>query len=247
MWFSGACLSMKRSPEPASSSSASLLSSSLSSSPFFLLFLSFFSFLVRLARFFFFFLPPSSSSSLASSSGRSDSLSCADASASSSDSSGKSGSSPSGKSGSSSSSGSTTAASTGAGATRERAVSVARSGLRASDIGVVVGVRRFSRHAIDTRAVGQRILICLELVRADRKQLAVLVVIGLSAPMALALESVLRSVLLPPEFEEVRRWLGPMLTPWVWAMVPATFVATLIGVRLQAWVLHREYARLRRR
>ncbi len=68
--------------------------------------------------------------------------------------------------------------------------------------------------------------------------LGLLVVIALSTPLALALETVLRRWIMPPEFEQIRRWLSPSLAPWAWGTVPAAVVATALG-----WGLLRVLAR----
>lgn len=48
----------------------------------------------------------------------------------------------------------------------------------------------------------------------------------------------MRRLVFPPDFDAVRAWLSPTLTPWAWAMVPATLVTTGIG-----WWLYRVLAR----
>ena len=47
-----------------------------------------------------------------------------------------------------------------------------------------------------------------------------------------------RGSTVPPDFDAVRAWLSPTLTPWAWAMVPAALVTTGIG-----WWLYRVLAR----
>jgi len=61
------------------------------------------------------------------------------------------------------------------------------------------------------------------------RQYGVLAIICLSTPLALGVETVLRRVMMPPDFEAVRAWLSPTLTPWAWATVPLTAVATGLG------------------
>jgi hypothetical protein len=63
-------------------------------------------------------------------------------------------------------------------------------------------------------------------------------VIALSTPMALVVETGLRRLMMPPDFDAVRAWLSPTLTPWAWATAPATLVATGLG-----WWLYRVLAR----
>jgi len=62
--------------------------------------------------------------------------------------------------------------------------------------------------------------------------------IAVSTPLALVVESSLRRLMLPPDFDAVRAWLAPTLTPWAWATVPATLVAACLG-----WWLYRVLAR----
>jgi hypothetical protein len=69
--------------------------------------------------------------------------------------------------------------------------------------------------------------------------------IALSTPLALAVESGLRRLMMPPDFEAVRSWLSPTLTPWAWATVPATLVTTCLGWWLYG-VLSRRELRARR-
>lgn len=57
----------------------------------------------------------------------------------------------------------------------------------------------------------------------------VLLLIALSTPLALAVETVVRQWMMPPEFEEIRAWLCATLAPWAWAMVPTTVLATVFG------------------
>lgn len=66
----------------------------------------------------------------------------------------------------------------------------------------------------------------------------------MSTPLAVAIESVVRRSMMPPEFEEVRAWLEPSVTPWMWI---TPFVAALgipVGLRLQRWFVRRNLARL---
>lgn len=62
--------------------------------------------------------------------------------------------------------------------------------------------------------------------------------IALSTPLAWLMESGLRRLVFPPDFDAVRAWLSPALTPWAWALVPTTLVTTAIG-----WWLYRALAR----
>lgn len=74
--------------------------------------------------------------------------------------------------------------------------------------------------------------------RAHARLWGLLGLIALSTPLAWVVESGLRRLLFPPDFDAVRAWLSPTLTPWAWAMVPAALVTTGIG-----WWLYRALAR----
>ncbi len=69
-----------------------------------------------------------------------------------------------------------------------------------------------------------------------------LAVIGVSTPMTLLVETAIRHLVMPPEFEQVRAWLGPQVTPWVWGMVPLTVLATAGAVPLQRYLYRGEFA-----
>lgn len=71
------------------------------------------------------------------------------------------------------------------------------------------------------------------------KRYGLLAVIGLSAPIALAFETGIRRLMMPPEFSDVRAWLSPDVTPWAWAMAPAAVVGTALGFGLQRWLIAR--------
>lgn len=80
--------------------------------------------------------------------------------------------------------------------------------------------------------------------RSAAKTFGLLAFIAVSTPLALAVETGLRIFLFPPELEEVRAWLRPTLTPWVWAMPVLAAAATLLGLRLQRWHAAREFRAL---
>jgi hypothetical protein len=71
-----------------------------------------------------------------------------------------------------------------------------------------------------------------------------LALVAVSTPLALLLETALRMLLFPPEFEEVRAWLRPTITPWVWFTPILAAIATLGGLRLQRWYAARQFAAL---
>jgi len=61
-----------------------------------------------------------------------------------------------------------------------------------------------------------------------------LAIVAASTPLALAVETGMRLLLFPPEFEELRTFLRPTITPWVWLMTPVAVVTTGAG-----FVIHR--------
>jgi len=72
----------------------------------------------------------------------------------------------------------------------------------------------------------------------------VLAIVACSTPLALAVETGLRQIIFPPEFDEVRMWLRPSITPWVWLTVPVCVLAVPLGARLQRWLVARDLAKL---
>jgi hypothetical protein len=72
----------------------------------------------------------------------------------------------------------------------------------------------------------------------------VLAIVACSTPLALAVETGLRQIIFPPEFDDVRMWLRPTITPWVWSAVPACIVAVPLGAKLQRWLVARALAKL---
>jgi hypothetical protein len=69
--------------------------------------------------------------------------------------------------------------------------------------------------------------------RRDCTLLGGLLAAAVAAPMALALESLLRAALLPPDFELLREAWGPRVTPWVWRLVPVAAVSDAAAFALQ--------------
>lgn len=65
-----------------------------------------------------------------------------------------------------------------------------------------------------------------------------------AAPAALALETLLRKVLFPPEFEEIRELLHPILTPLVWVAVVLTAVLGVAGLVFQRRLVVRAVGRI---
>jgi hypothetical protein len=79
---------------------------------------------------------------------------------------------------------------------------------------------------------------------SPRQTWTMLAIVAVSTPMALGVETALRMLLFPPHFEEVRAWLRPTLTPWVWSMPLLAVAATVVGLRLQRWYAARQFAAL---
>ncbi len=61
----------------------------------------------------------------------------------------------------------------------------------------------------------------------------VLVLVTLSTPLALAVETFLRKLMFPPEFEEVRMYLRPALEFPVWSLLSLVLLTTVAGIRGQ--------------
>lgn len=76
------------------------------------------------------------------------------------------------------------------------------------------------------------------------KVYVVLAIVAVSTPLALLIETGLRQVMFPPEFPEVRMWLRPTITPWMWLAAPLAVAVTPLGYRLQSWLVRRALARL---
>ena len=66
----------------------------------------------------------------------------------------------------------------------------------------------------------------------------------LAAPVALAFETVLRMLLFPDDFELVREFLSPMLTPVAWAFGALAAIAGFVGLGLQGRMVRRRLAKL---
>lgn len=70
-----------------------------------------------------------------------------------------------------------------------------------------------------------------------------LLLVALSTALALAVETAVRRLMLPPEFEQVREWLSPTLEPWAWGTVPLTALAGVTGWWLYGRLVRRGIAR----
>jgi len=80
-------------------------------------------------------------------------------------------------------------------------------------------------------------------VATSSKTYGILALIAVSTPAMLGIESMLRWLMLPPEFEQIRAWLGPSITPYVWGLAAAAAVAAPIAFRLQRVLVRRTLAR----
>lgn len=77
------------------------------------------------------------------------------------------------------------------------------------------------------------------MIASRTKLYGVLTLVAVSTPLALALETGLRRIMFPPDFDEVRMWLRPSITPWVWLAPLAAAVAIPLGAKLQRWLVAR--------
>ena len=66
----------------------------------------------------------------------------------------------------------------------------------------------------------------------------------LAAPIALAFESLLRWLVFPADFEAVRAFLEPVMTPIAWALVLLSALAGIVGALAQRARVARKIARL---
>lgn len=69
-------------------------------------------------------------------------------------------------------------------------------------------------------------------------------IVAVSTPLAVVFETLLRRWLMPPEFEEVRVWWEPSVTPWMWLTPPLALLGIPLGLALQNWLARRNLARL---
>jgi hypothetical protein len=77
-----------------------------------------------------------------------------------------------------------------------------------------------------------------------KKTLSLLGIVAISTPLALAVETGLRMLLFPPEFEDLRMLLRPIITPYLWATPVLAVVFAFIGIRVQRVVVHKQLAKL---
>ncbi len=76
--------------------------------------------------------------------------------------------------------------------------------------------------------------------RTSRARLVgVLLLVAASTPLALAAETGLRRLMFPPEFDEVRLWLRPQITPWLWLAPITCALAIPLGLFVQRYLVAR--------
>lgn len=76
------------------------------------------------------------------------------------------------------------------------------------------------------------------------RALRIIAIVAVSTPLAVVFETLLRRWMMPPEFEEVRAWWEPSVTPWMWPMPPLALLGIPLGFALQRWLVRRNLARL---
>lgn len=76
------------------------------------------------------------------------------------------------------------------------------------------------------------------------KAYGIVAIVAVSTPAAMLLESVLRGWMFPPDFDEVRAWLEPSITPWTWLAPLGSAIAIPLGHALQRWLARRNLDRL---
>jgi hypothetical protein len=81
-------------------------------------------------------------------------------------------------------------------------------------------------------------------VKFEKGPLLLVALTVVAAPIALAFESLLRWLMLPPEFEEIRFWLQPIMTPIAWGLVALSALTGVVGLLLQRAIVRRRIAKL---
>ncbi len=79
---------------------------------------------------------------------------------------------------------------------------------------------------------------------AKRSSRAMLFLTILAAPVALALETLLRSLIFPPEFDDFREFLEPALTPVAWVLGLVAAGASLVGLAVQRRMAEKRLSQL---
>ncbi len=78
----------------------------------------------------------------------------------------------------------------------------------------------------------------------DRGGTALILMTVVAAPVALVLETILRKLIFPPEFEELRALFEPTLTPVVWGLTALTALLGAFGVVMQSRLAARAVSKL---
>lgn len=68
--------------------------------------------------------------------------------------------------------------------------------------------------------------------------------IAASTPLALAVETGLRRVFFPPDFADLRLLLRPILTPWMWWVIPTVIPMTVLGFGVQRFITRRQLSQI---
>lgn len=66
-----------------------------------------------------------------------------------------------------------------------------------------------------------------------------------AAPFALAFETLLRWILFPPEFEQIRELLRPGLAPFAWGLCVLAALMMIVGFWVQAAVTRKRFEKLK--
>lgn len=77
-----------------------------------------------------------------------------------------------------------------------------------------------------------------------RSRVTLIVLTVIAAPAALVFESLLRFLLFPEDFERVRVFLEPYLTPVAWGLAAVTLALSFVGYALQRTMSQKRVARI---
>lgn len=69
-------------------------------------------------------------------------------------------------------------------------------------------------------------------------------IVAVSAPLSMAFETMVRRTLLGANFQTIREFVGPHITPYAWALVGVTVLAIGAGFALHRALLRRGIAKL---
>ena len=79
---------------------------------------------------------------------------------------------------------------------------------------------------------------------SERGGTALILMTVVAAPIALVFETILRKLLFPPEFDELRELLSADLTPIAWAFVGLTGLLGVVGIAFQSRLAARAVAKI---